>query len=102
MHTFNRFFLLIALMTSLLTSVANAQLPVSPHKVFINGKQLTGNTAALDILGDGTMSYDVNSRTLTLNGTTLTNTGKTAAIEFKDSDHDYRINLIGNNTISTA
>src|SRR3712207_8557125 len=58
------------------TSVANAQLPVSPHKVFINGKQLTGNTAALDILGDGTMSYDVNSRTLTLNGTTLTNTGK--------------------------
>ena len=75
----------IALIASLFTHPATAQLPVSSHKIYINGQQHTNNETALDILGDGTMSYDMETRTLTLNNVNLTNAGKTAAIEFKDN-----------------
>ena len=89
----------VVVMASLM---AHGQEPISSHKIYINGTQVTSNADATDILKDGTLSYNIDSRTLTLNNARLVNVGKTAAIEFKDSEHDYAIRLVGNNSITTA
>ena len=70
----------------------------TPYQLWILGKQVTDFNAA-DVLGDGTVSYDDNTKTLTLNGATLQyNTSSDQNI--KNYIPNLNVNVIGDNTIT--
>ena len=50
------------------------------YEVYVGGTQVTEGNAA-DILGDGTASYNVENKTLTLNGLTLENQGVQSSVQ---------------------
>lgn len=69
--------------------------------LYVGGVQVTSANAA-NVLGDGKVSYDVNTRTLTLNGATIT--GDTTA-EHKEgiyAEGDLKIVLQGENTVTAS
>lgn len=74
---------------------------VKLYPVFVGNVQVSEKNAS-DVLGDGTVSYDVESGTLTLNNAHISN-----AYEYREfsyvginSEEDLRIVLIGENTVT--
>ena len=97
--------LALALVFVLLPTTALADTtPVTDENVKINGTPVTvGNGISLGE-GNGTYSYDKSTRTLTLNNATITATGN-IGISFGvpvKGNIDYKIELIGTNTISST
>lgn len=56
----------------LLALLPGAALAADNDNLWVNGKQVTSDNAG-DVLGDGTVSYDAQTNTLTLNGAEITN-----------------------------
>lgn len=86
-----------------LTDYASALVPISladPYNVWICGTQVTSDNAS-DVLGDGTVTYDPATHTLTLNGATLNQTREDSAISVGQFDQALTIRLEGTNTISS-
>lgn len=97
--------LALALVFVLLPTTALADTtPVTDENVKINGTAVTvGNDISLGE-GNGTYSYDKATHTLTLNSATITTTGN-IGISFGvpvKRNIDYKIELIGTNTISST
>lgn len=97
--------LALALVFVLLPTTALADTtPVTDENVKINGTPVTvGNGISLGE-GNGTYSYDKATHTLTLNSATITTTGN-IGISFGvpvKGNIDYKIELIGTNTISST
>ena len=86
-----------------LTDYASALVPISladPYNVWICGTQVTSDNAS-DVLGNGTVTYDPATHTLTLNGATLNQTREDSAISVGQFDQALTIRLEGTNTISS-
>ena len=97
--------LALALVVVLLPTTALADTtPVTDENVKINGTAvIVGNDISLGE-GNGTYSYDKATHTLTLNSATITTTGN-IGISFGvpvKGNIDYKIELIGTNTISST
>lgn len=97
--------LALALVFVLLPTTALADTtPVTDENVKINGTAvIVGNDISLGE-GNGTYSYDKSTHTLTLNSATITTTGN-IGISFGvpvKGNIDYKIELIGTNTISST
>lgn len=97
--------LALALVFVLLPTTALADTtPVTDENVKINGTAvIVGNDISLGE-GNGTYSYDKATHTLTLNSATITTTGN-IGISFGvpvKGNIDYKIELIGTNTISST
>lgn len=97
--------LALALVFVLLPTTALADTtPVTDENVKINGTAvIVGNNISLGE-GNGTYSYDKATHTLTLNSATITTTGN-IGISFGvpvKGNIDYKIELIGTNTISST
>lgn len=97
--------LALALVFVLLPTTALADTtPVTDENVKINGTAvIVGNNISLGE-GNGTYSYDKATHTLTLNNATITTTGN-IGISFGvpvKGNIDYKIELIGTNTISST
>ena len=77
----------------------------SNYQLSVNSVQVTSKNAA-DVLGDGTVSYDAQTNTLTLNGANITKAenidgdGRPCAILYRGTDH-LTIVATGSNNIST-
>ena len=87
-----------------LTLAPKAQAAES-YPIYIGGTQVTSENAA-DVFGDGTVSYDAATATLTLTDATITQTGTAAVNEYKmvaaiyeGCDDPFTIELVGDNTI---
>lgn len=98
--------LALALVFVLLPTAALADTtPETDENVKINGTAVTvGNDISLGD-GNGTYSYDKSTHTLTLNNATITATGSNIGISFGvpvKGNIDYKIELIGTNTISST
>ena len=98
--------LALALVFVLLPTTALADTtPVTDENVKINGTPVTvGNGISLGE-GNGTYSYDKSTRTLTLNNATINATDSNIGISFGVpvmKNIDYKIELIGTNTISST
>ncbi len=78
-----------------MVSAANA----TTYNVWVKGAQVSSTNYA-DILGDGTVSYNDATKTLTLNNATISCDGKTA-INIAESQ-PFTIECIGTNTITTT
>ena len=94
-------FLALALCLSLCTVTAFA---VDSYTPWVGGVQVTSENAD-DVLGDGTVSYDSDTKTLTLNNANISGTyeyqsGYEAMIY--SAMGDLTINLIGNNTLKST
>lgn len=74
------------------------QTPVVEYGLFVGGVEVTSENAA-DVLGNGTVSYDPNTQTLTLNGANITQgEHEDAAIYFETGD--LSIELVGDNVVA--
>lgn len=99
--------LALALVFVLLPTTALADTtPVTDENVKINGTAVTvgENVTIPSEIGSGTYSYDNATHTLTLNNATITTTGN-IGISFGvpvKGNIDYKIELIGTNTISST
>lgn len=98
--------LALALVFVLLPTAALADTtPVTDENVKINGTAVTvGNDISLGD-GNGTYSYDKSTHTLTLNNATITATGSNIGISFGvpvKGNIDYKIELIGTNTVTSS
>ena len=82
--------LALLLTVSLLTVGALAD---DVYELWVNGAQVTSANAS-DVLGDGSVSYDAASNTLTLNGANV------KGINFTDADADAVIEFSGENTVT--
>lgn len=83
-----------------LSSVSVTVSSVTNYNLWVGGVQVTSDNAA-DVLSDGKVSYDHNTKTLTLNNATITNWH-----EYGNNDRsgiycegDLFINLVGNNKV---
>ena len=74
------------------------QKPSEFYPVYVCGQQLN-NLNAADFLGDGTVSYDPDTKTLTLNNATI-NTDDESGIEFRD--FGLNLELIGENHVHSV
>lgn len=89
------------------TLVSNAQAPaptlpreapaVTSYGIWVGGTQVTPENSA-NVLGDGEVSYDAASNTLSLNSAAITGTHKGAGIYVEDST-DFTIALTGDNVV---
>lgn len=98
--------LALALVFVLLPTAALADTtPVTDENVKINGTAVTvGNDISLGD-GNGTYSYDKSTHTLTLNNAAITATGSNIGISFGvpvKGNIDYKIELIGTNTVTSS
>lgn len=98
--------LALALVFVLLPTAALADTtPETDENVKINGTAVTvGNDISLGD-GNGTYSYDKSTHTLTLNNATITATGSNIGISFGvpvKGNIDYKIELIGTNTVTSS
>lgn len=98
--------LALALVFVLLPTTALADTtPETDENVKINGTAVTvGNDISLGD-GNGTYSYDKSTHTLTLNNATITATGSNIGISFGvpvKGNIDYKIELIGTNTVTSS
>lgn len=98
--------LALALVFVLLPTTALADTtPVTDENVKINGTAvIVGNDISLGE-GNGTYSYDKATHTLTLNSATITATGSNIGISFGvpvKGNIDYKIELIGTNTVTSS
>lgn len=89
----------------LLATSASAAIP--GYGIFVGGIEITENNAS-DVLGDGTVSYDADTNTLTLNNATITDY---YTFEYYDwpgfcgiynDTQGFKINLVGDNKIVTV
>ena len=71
---------------------------VNYYDIFIAGKQVTDKNKD-NVMGDGTVSFDPETNTLTLNGA---NIETTEDIGLLATTADLKVNLIGENTITTG
>lgn len=70
-------------------------------ELYVNNVRVNSNNFA-DVLGDGTVSYDVDTLTLSLNNAALNAAHKRAsAVIYQDDDRDLTIVLTGSNSITT-
>ena len=90
------FVLALALCAALLC--AGAWAADGEYDIWVDGARVTDANAA-DVLGDGTVSYDAESNTLTLNGAMLTKYDE-EGYGVIDSLNDLTIEIIGENTIT--
>ena len=90
------FVLALALCAALLC--AGAWAADGEYNIWVDGARVTDANAA-DVLGDGTVSYDAESNTLTLNGAMLTEYAEDG-YGVIDSWNDLTIEIIGENTIT--
>ncbi|MBQ6539556.1 MAG: chitobiase/beta-hexosaminidase C-terminal domain-containing protein, partial [Oscillospiraceae bacterium] len=84
-----------------------------PYDLYIAGTQVTSANAA-DVLDDGKVSYDAETKTLTLNGVSLTSGGSDSQVWGDESDADrvyapifsniqgLTIQVTGENTLTSA
>ena len=78
------------------TDAASADNGVTAYDFYITGKRITSENAA-DVLGDGTVSYDANTNTLTFNGLNINSRDLTYAVRIED---DVTLVLKGKNVIN--
>ncbi len=78
------------------------------YELWIAGTQVT-STNADDVLGDGKVSYDATSNTLSLNGASITNAGADLAVTAYNNrgvvyagSEDLTVTLTGDNTITAT
>ncbi len=89
---------------ALVFSLAPAMALAEDYDVFIGGKKITSDTKD-DVLGNGAVSYDPSTRTLTLTNADLSNVYFQGDIENTGhiySSGDITIKLVGNNVINSA
>lgn len=90
-------FLILALCLCLLPMAASAE---EPFNLWVNGVEVTTDNAD-DVLGDGTVSYDASTNTLTLNGAHLTGVDEaTSSVIYSSKPAELTVEVKGNNTIS--
>ena len=104
-HTFSmRVFSVLLCVAMLCTFAPLTSLAEAPSQVTVGGVAVTAENAA-DVLGDGTVSYDVATATLTLDGATVTDTfdnANTAFGIFADGDLTIDVNGINYMNLSSA
>lgn len=94
-----RIFAALVCAVMLATSLAATAFAADSYDIWVNNVQITSDNAA-DVLGNGTVSYNAVTKTLTLNGASLNqvyNASNSAAIY---ADGDLNIVLENNNEIS--
>ena len=93
--------------------IAEHALPAVAYDLYIAGTQVTASNAS-NVLGDGKVSYDAGTKTLTLNGVSLTSGGSDSQVWGDESDadrvyapifsniQDLTIQVTGENTLTSA
>ena len=87
----------LALSALLLTGTGVAH--AVDYDLYVKGTRVTSSNAS-NILGDGHVSYNASTKTLTLSSVTISHTGQMAAIRNIGID-GLNINVVGSNTISS-
>ena len=87
----------LALSALLLTGTGVAH--AVDYDLYVKGTRVTSSNAS-NILGDGHVSYNASTKTLTLSSATISHTGQMAAIRNVGID-GLNINVVGSNTISS-
>lgn len=94
--------LILCTVLCLLVVTVTAFADDTSYNIWVNGEQITSANQE-NVLGNGTVSFDPVSNTLTLNGATITNAhndnGKSGAIYAED---DLTVNVIKDSTISLS
>ena len=80
----------VVMLVGLLPTVAFA---AENYDLYVNGEQFTSEKLSI-ICGEGTASYDPNTKTLTLNNATITNGGKS------DESPKYGIRVVGDTDLT--
>ncbi len=81
---------------------AYVEIMAVPYKVWVGGTQVTSDNAS-NVLGDGKVSYDDTSTTLTLNGATISTAYASAGNKYGIyAQGDLTIKLVGSNTITSV
>lgn len=93
-----RFAFILALVLCAALLCVGALAAEGEYDLWVDGEQVTEANAA-DVLGDGTVSYDAESNTLTLNGAELTEYAE-GGYGVIDSYNGLTIKLVGENTIT--
>ena len=83
-------FICLVMVAGLLPSVAFA---AENYNLYVNGEQFTSEKLSI-ACGEGTASYDPNTKTLTLNNATITNGGKS------DESPKYGIRVVGDTDLT--
>ena len=84
------FFICLVMVAGLLPTVAFA---AENYDLYVNGEQFTSEKLSITC-GEGTASYDPNTKTLTLNNATITNGGKS------DESPKYGIRVVGDTDLT--
>ena len=84
------FFICLVMVAGLLPTVAFA---AENYDLYVNGEQFTSEKRSI-ACGEGTASYDPNTKTLTLNNATITNGGKS------DESPKYGIRVVGDTDLT--
>ena len=84
------FFICLVMVAGLLPTVAFA---AENYDLYVNGEQFTSEKLSI-ACGEGTASYDPNTKTLTLNNATITNGGKS------DESPKYGIRVVGDTDLT--
>ena len=86
-------------------ATASAIPAVQRYDIWVEGIQVTSANAS-DVLGDAdegaTVSYDVQTNTLTLDHADLTNTPESPQYPLQTTEPDLTIKLVGENTVSSS
>ena len=83
-------FICLVMVAGLLPTVAFA---AENYDLYVNGEQFTSEKLSI-ACGEGTASYDPNTKTLTLNNATITNGGKS------DESPKYGIRVVGDTDLT--
>ena len=83
-------FICLVMVAGLLPTVAFAE---ENYNLYVNGEQFTSEKLSI-ACGEGTASYDPNTKTLTLNNATITNGGKS------DESPKYGIRVVGDTDLT--
>ena len=83
-------FICLVMVAGLLPTVAFA---AENYDLYVNGEQFTSEKRSITC-GEGTASYDPNTKTLTLNNATITNGGKS------DESPKYGIRVVGDTDLT--
>ena len=84
------FFICLVMVAGLLPTVAFAE---ENYNLYVNGEQFTSEKLSI-ACGEGTASYDPNTKTLTLNNAAITNGGKS------DENPKYGIRVVGDTDLT--
>ena len=102
-HTLSmRVFSVLLCMAMLCTFAPLTSLAEAPSQVFVGGVEVTAENAA-DIFGDGSVSYDAATATLTLDGATITGTYDAEVVQFGIcASGDLTVNVKGINYMNLS